>query len=73
MSKKDDGEQVYPRGIALDPKNSNPHFTEGISRRNWLAGLAMQGMLASGAFVSDKISESAYEQADAMIEQGNKT
>ena len=60
---KDDGGQVYPYDI---------HMVGGISRRNWLAGLARQGMFASGAFVSDKISESAYEQADAMIEQGKK-
>ena len=70
MSKKDDGEQVYPRGIALDPKNSNPHFTEGISRRDWLAGLAMQGMLSGGH--GFKTAEDAYKIADDMIEQGKK-
>ena len=81
--RKDDGGQVYPsREITtMDGKTGigwrrNEHI--GISRRDWLAGLAMQGYLASpdGKFSNREkipVSQRAYEQADAMIEHGNKT
>ena len=39
MSKIDDGGRVYPHSINV----VNP----GISRRDWLAGLAMQGILSN--------------------------
>ena len=70
MSKYDDGGQVHS---FIEFRTDRPsEVVIGISRRDWLAGLAMQGMLAGGAFVSDKISESAYEIADAMIARGNE-
>jgi len=49
----------------------------GITRRDWLAGLAMQGMMAeddvSGINGWGKaIPVNAYYIADAMIAEGNK-
>lgn len=52
----------------------------GILRRDWLAGLAMQGMLANmpdkpmPEMVEhwDAIPSLAYKQADAIIEEGKK-
>ena len=52
----------------------------GISRRDWLAGLAMQSLIVvnesqdmtdkTGAF--DDVAYIAYAHADVMIEQGKK-
>ena len=68
---KDDGGPVYPNSKYIDL---------GISYRDWLAGLAMQGMAKShrntdGDFTTpppDKVSKLAYEYADAMIARRNK-
>ena len=83
----DDGGLVFP-GIRNEPKGkrregSIPFACDdvkhlGISRRNWLAGLAMQGYLSApdNKFSNREkipIAQRAYEQADAMIEHGNKT
>ena len=46
---------------------------DGMSRRDWLAGLAMQGLLSSG----DRrgtwaiLSAMSYKVADTMIAEGN--
>lgn len=59
---------------------------ENISRRDWLAGLAMQGMLSNDRIMNWKdihnfiskekklpsLSDAAYNLADAMIEESNK-
>ena len=44
----------------------------GISVRDWLAGLAMQGLLSSGEIsVSCEVTaEKAYSYADAIIREG---
>ena len=47
----------------------------GITRRDWLAGMAMQGMLASGDWDWRKpkfSTERAYMFSDAMIAEGRK-
>jgi hypothetical protein len=46
----------------------------GMSIRTWLAGLAMQGMLASADcnYQNDKLAEYAFNIADAMIKEGEK-
>ena len=73
---EDDGGQVHP---FIEFRTDRPsEVIVGISRRDWLAGLAMQGYLASpdGKFSNREkipVAQRAYEQADAMIEQGNKT
>jgi len=89
--KKTDGEQVYPSidYVELrvgDTIVSAPTPNKGISRRDWLAGLAMQGMLsnsnimhkqfftdmANGIMGGKTLSEVAYIQADAMIAAGEE-
>lgn len=58
---------VYPRqtGITMSP---------GMELRDWFAGMVLQGKLAGdrGPFNPREAAESAYEFADAMIEQRNK-
>ena len=78
MSKKDDGKQVYPSTEkTFDSMTGNKGTIEfkGISRRDWLAGLAMGGIVeAHGVAVKqyESITKCAYKMADAMIEQGKK-
>ena len=76
--KKDDGGNVYAFA-------SEWGENYGISRRDWLAGLAMQGILAhpealerlkgSSGTVEEAeryLCVSAYSFADAMIEEGKE-
>jgi len=45
----------------------------GLTKREWFAGMAMQGMLSSNEFAGTSphdIKKYAYEQADAMLEEG---
>ncbi len=49
----------------------------GLTKREWFAGLALQGELASPTLdwsgeVFSKVAENAYKFADAMIEEGKK-
>ena len=46
----------------------------GISRRDWLAGLSIQGFLAAEGLQSDqvRISDPSYEMADVMIQRGSE-
>lgn len=80
---KDDGGPAFPL-----PEWSYPHgvsgikIQEGMSLRDWFAGMAMQGMLAhstrykprpgTSANWHEAISEEAYQLADAMIAEGKK-
>lgn len=71
MTTKDEGGQVYP---VVSPVVEQVHAA-GITRRDWLAGLAMQGLLASHAPYTDPYSmlaEEAYDIADAMIAEGKR-
>lgn len=67
MAMNVDGGYVY-----LDPTRSMAQ--PGLTRRDWLAGLAMQGIRANVGSVpnSNGISELAYKDADAMIAEGKK-
>ncbi len=60
-----DGGEVYPNGS-----------WGGITRRDWLAGLAMQGMQSNvegyANLTNENAAELAYKLADAMIAESNK-
>lgn len=61
-----------------DSKTGGPAFPttdnryeDGMSLRDWFAGLAMQGLLAADADLertASSIAAMAYEQADMMLE-----
>lgn len=70
-NKIDDGGQAFP----LDCEDWRER-NYGMTRRQWLAGLAMQGMLSSNAkhkdgsvffLLEDEVAKRAYNYADAMI------
>lgn len=72
MSEKkiDDGGVAFPVGFHRDG-NTADQF--GMSRRQWLAGLAMQGLLAHSTagchctVTAKDFAKSAHDMADAMI------
>ena len=80
----DDGGSVYPGYAVVDLPNDQTRTdpTPGISRRDWLAGMAMQGILGSadgleleairkeGDEFGDTVAELAYKVARAMIREG---
>lgn len=80
MTNKDDGGLVYPKTTytsRLDPKlNLNVFVPDGqrpgLTRRDWLAGLAMQGMVANGTNIKvdikpDESTEEAAARANKLI------
>ncbi len=65
--------KAYPF-LHKHPTTGNTTMSDGMDLRDWLAGLAMQGFVASGAyndinFTRGEIAEFAYKMADAMIEE----
>ena len=66
---KDDGGPAFPRV-------EGEHFfgADGMSLRDWFAGLAMQGILASGDDNDSKvIAIGSYGVADAMLDEREKS
>ena len=61
------GGYMYPQEFAVNGT--------GITRRDWLAGLVIQGLLANPHYADLKPETRAmvcYELADAMIAEGRK-
>lgn len=55
------------------PVSNGYEYKTGMTLRDWFAGMAMQGLLASGlAQKSGGYSRAAYEFADAMLEVRKK-
>jgi len=62
----DDSGQMFP---VVNPLFS-AILSDGMTRRQWLTGLAMQGMLSnpeSWNLSAEKIAEYAYKLADAIL------
>lgn len=76
MKKFDDGGHVY--AVATDGMGEwAPIYQEGITQRDWLAGLAMQGILANSAeccvnLTPKQLAHLSYDLADTLITQGKK-
>ena len=75
---KNDGGLVFPK-IEAGEFGKDVFLTmvkQGISRRDWLAGLAMQGftstLSAEGEINNELIALDAYKVADALIKEGEK-
>jgi len=74
---KNDGGSAYPLAPVTDPETGQfcgPH-SEGMSLRDWFAGMALQGLLSfpdSRPEYYHGYAESAYKYADAMIEARDK-
>lgn len=76
MTTKNDGGPVFPTPVVVTGMHNTVQAVPGgISRRDWLAGLAMQALLASDEFSdaqSFDIARWSYQQADDMIAEGEK-
>ena len=68
-TKRDDGGQVYP-----SEHKWNQTYDPGITRRDWLAGLAMQAYIVRYCceIEQDDAVQWAYEDADALIAEGER-
>jgi len=57
-----------------EANSPTPDNFDNMTRRDWLAGLAMQGMLSgeNARDTFDQMVSDAYSYADAMIEEGKK-
>ena len=73
---KDTGGPAFPYEIDLPNGDGSEttHYSMGMTIRDWFAGMAMQGLLASTKTNSAQvIAKDAYIIADAMLAQRNKT
>ena len=65
---KDTGGPAFP--------STHPHGREeGMTLRDWFAGMAMQGLLADRswqAMTTDQVAGVAYCMADAMLKERSK-
>jgi hypothetical protein len=73
-AKIDDGGSAFPAGVQMrDPVTLQwgDFPPQGMSLRDWFAGMAMQGEIANGGFHVEghmgKLAANAYAQADAML------
>jgi hypothetical protein len=60
---------VYPRVAVTDP--SSP-VTHGLTKREYFAAMAMQGILANNPSNVFKVVKDAVETADILIAELNK-
>jgi len=86
--KKNEGGPVQPNplDIPFEDDGRKKDYVYGITRRDWLAGLAMQGMMANPEIIdseiaprmaqgegsAENITKTSYRIADAMIAEGDK-
>ena len=69
MSKPSDGGAAFP----LIPTEGCGPIWEGMSLRDWFAGQALNGMVASEVKdAAERFARGAYALADAMIAERNK-
>lgn len=70
MSERDNGGPAFPTQLDYGPNGT--HTIDGMSLRDWFAGQAMAGWLASygpdDAVKPKGVAELAYQVADAMLE-----
>lgn len=79
----DDGGPAFPVSCSADgvPLGVSYQNTDGMTLRDWFAGVALQGILAANAKCSEEVNDKnvdfvvareAYASADAMIEARKK-
>lgn len=72
MNNKNDGGPAFPRSETGSAETGQiDPGAEGMSLRDWFAGMAMQRLLAEGGrFTEPEIgADFAYQQADAMLDE----
>lgn len=74
---KDDGGYAFPFPHEPIPDFEGGKQTRGMTLRDWLAGMAMQGYLThckptEPIYNIDVVAKVSYEQADAMLLQSRR-
>jgi hypothetical protein len=73
---KNENQPIYPdpmRGAEQSFSNQSPHeLPMGLTKREYFAGLAMQGIIAGNLDVDD-VAHSAVKMADAVLAELEKT
>ena len=75
MNKKNDGGQAFPRSMSNMGGEHSPYGPDGMTLRDWFAGQALAGLIASsrthGKWIDEEeykiFAADAYNQADAML------
>lgn len=72
MSEIDSGGPAFPSEQGETSKGWNQTYESGMSKREWFAGMALQGLLANPSTILKQadIPELSLEYADAMILAG---
>ena len=65
--KKSDGGLAFPM---WDGEEQEQHY--GLTKREWFAGMAMNGMLSRIGMPEIDMARWAFEYADAMLKEGAK-
>jgi hypothetical protein len=61
----------YAHSILNKDLHKTPVDELTLSKREWFAGMALQGMLANGVY-DGELERKAFELADAMLKEGVK-
>jgi len=71
---KDEGGFITPPSEQYDENLRNWEMNTGFTRRDWLAGLAMQALTPTATTKEecDVVPKLSYKLADAMIVEGKK-
>lgn len=76
MSEKklEDGGRAFPRSVCVSPIGDVIEGSDGMSLRDWFAGMALQGFIARskafpGSDTIDEYTDLAFEFADGMVER----
>ena len=76
MSKSDDGGQAFPASLTLTGEGRLEFPLSGMTLRQWYAGMAMSGLLATNEYYRSEefktVAKMAFAQADAMIALENQ-
>lgn len=72
MTERSDGGPAFPRPLSESSGSIIPSLygaQHGMSLRDWFAGQALSGLLASGLREAGRAATDAYEIADAMLNE----
>ena len=65
-------DKINDGGAAFPYSDSQVGFQKGVTKREYFAGIALQGLLSGRYFGEKDKPKKAYEMADAMIKEGEK-
>lgn len=71
MTNKDGGPAFPSAKNIMDPRTTSRDFNPGMTLRDWFAGQALAGILATDpGLLCGEVAADAYSFADAMLAEG---